>query len=401
MVGGGMEAVPGIQAALGLKIHVVVSDIDENAPGFGLADDKMIASTYNVEQTVSAAQKYHRDVRPIDGVMSVASDVPLTVASVADALGLPGISTQVAKLATDKLAMKQQFLASGVPIPWFSKVTSKSELSSIASKQGFPLVLKPVDSRGSRGVLRLNRETNLDWAYETSARHSNTGRVMVEAFLAGPQVSTESIVLNGVAHTPGFSDRNYAYLDRYAPYFIENGGELPSRLPKEQQRAVRDLKQQAAKSLGIDNWVAKGDIVVHDGKPHVIELAARLSGGYFCTHEIPLNTGVKPVEAVIRLALGLPVSPQDLQPQFERPVAQRYLFPTPGRVLSVTGVEQARQIEGVAEVVVKVKPGDVVPIPTDSNAAAAMVIAVSDTKEEAVLLAEQAIAQVTIETEPK
>ena len=55
--------------------------------------------------------------------------------------------------------------------------------------------------------------------------------------------------------------------------------------------------------------VVKGDIVIHDGRPHVIELAARLSGGYLCTHEIPLSTGVDFVGCAIRIALGEPPGP--------------------------------------------------------------------------------------------
>ncbi len=190
----------------------------------------MLASTYDVEATVAAARVYHEQVRPLDGVMCIASDVPLTVASVAAALGLPGIPVESARLATDKLAMKQRFAADGVPIPWFSPVSAAEQLHELVATQGLPLVIKPVDSRGSRGVLRLTPEVDLDWAYEVARGQSPTGRVMLERFLPGPQVSTESLVIEGQACTPGFSDRNYEYLERYAPHIIENGGQLPSHL---------------------------------------------------------------------------------------------------------------------------------------------------------------------------
>ena len=113
---------------------------------------------------------------------------------------------------------------------------------------------------------------------------------MLERFLPGPQVSTETLVIVSQACTPGFSDCNYEYLDRYAPHIIENGVQLPSYLDAATQQAVRDLVLQAVASMGIRNCVVMGDIVVTDGKPHVIEPAARHRGGYFCTHEIPLNT---------------------------------------------------------------------------------------------------------------
>ena len=89
---------------------------------------------------------------------------------------------------------------------------------------------------------------------------------MVEEFLDGPQVSTESLVVRGVTHTPGFADRNYEYLDRYAPHIIENGGELPSHLDSATKSAVREVVDRAAASLGVTDGVVKGDIVIHDGQ---------------------------------------------------------------------------------------------------------------------------------------
>ena len=82
---------------------------------------------------------------------------------------------------------------------------------------------------------------------------------------------------------------------------IEDGGELPTR---HDPAPIADVVQRAAASLGVRDGVVKGDIVIHDGRPHVIELAARLSGGYLCTHEIPLSTGVDFVGCAIRVALG-------------------------------------------------------------------------------------------------
>ena len=179
-------------------------------------------------------------------------------------------------------------------------------------------------------------------------QHSPTERVMVEEYLSGPQVSTESIVVNGRCYTPGFSDRNYEYLERYAPFFIENGGDLPSHLPQDIQDKVKDVVARAAAALGITNGTVKGDIVVHNGEPYVIELAARLSGGFFCTREIPLNTGVDFIGAAIKLALGEAISPDELEPKKFTPVIQRYAFPKPGRVTRVSGAEEARKISGIA-----------------------------------------------------
>jgi len=399
IVSGGVEALPAVKLAKDLGLHVVVSDMNPKAPAIAVADDFLLASAYDVEETVDAARRYHQGVRRLDGVMCIASDVPLTVASVAAELGLPGIPVEAAKLAMDKLAMKQKFASDGVPIPWFSQIDSVAHLRQLVAEQGLPLVIKPVDSRGSRGVLRLTDDVDLEWAYEAAREHSPTDRVMLERFLAGPQASTESLIVDGTAYTLGFSDRNYELLERYAPNIIENGGQLPSALSDETQAAVRKLVESAAKSMGIRNGVVKGDIVVPDGMPHVIEMAARLSGGYFCTHEIPLNTGVDFVGAAIRQALGEVISADELSPKFNRPVAQRYLLPGAGRIKAISGREAASSMPGIESLMITASPGDLMRTPTDSNCSAAMAIATGSTREEAISRADEAINSLQVEME--
>ena len=398
IVSGGIEATHGVRRAKELGCHVVVSDMNQHAPGFVAADDRLIASTYDVDATAAAAEHYHRNVRPIDGVITIGADVPLTVATVAHRLGIPGIPIEAACLAQDKLAMKQRFAAAGIPVPWFAPLPSVATLERIVAERGNDLVVKPVDSRGGRGVQRLRAGMNLAEVWQRAATQSPTRRVMVEEFLPGPQVSTESILIDGKGFTPGFSDRNYEHLERYAPYFIENGGDLPSHLPAETQEAVKRTVEAAGRALGITTGNIKGDIVVVDGKPHVIELAARASGGYFCTREIPLNTGVDFIGAVIKLALGEPVSPRDLIARTVNPVVQRYAFPAPGRVTRIAGVEEASTFPGVEELLVTVRPGDTIRPPTDSNCTAAMVLATGANVAAARANAARALAALEIET---
>ncbi len=398
VVGGGIEAVPGLERAKQMGLHLVVSDRDPEAPGFAVADDRLLASTYDIQATVAAARRYHNEVRRFDGVMCIASDIPRTVAAVAADLGLPGISEESARLSSDKFDMKLKFRRDGVPVPWFSLVESAARLCEIVVSRGFPLVIKPVDSRGARGVLRLTEAVDLNWAYEFSAGQSPSGRVMVEEFLEGPQISTESIVLEGAAYTPGLADRNYEFLDRFAPHIIENGGDLPTQSSAEEQQAMRDLIQQAAASMGVCNGVVKGDVVFHEGKPFIIELATRLSGGYFCTHEIPLSTGVDFVGCAIRLALGEQVRADELVPRFERYISQRYLFPNPGRVVGITGAQRASEQPGVVFCQVRLKVGDIVGPVNSHPARAGLVMATGESRREAMERTRAAIESIEIAT---
>jgi biotin carboxylase len=398
IVSGGVEAVDAARRAKEMGLNVVVSDRDAEAPGFAHADSCLIADVYGPSETAAAAERYSRKIRKIDGVICVAADAPLTTVAVAERLGLPGISRASAELACDKLAMKRCFAEAGVPVPWFAPVETPQALQLIAVERGRDLVIKPVDSRGSRGVQRVSHVADLAKAFMFARSHSPTERVMVEQYLSGPQISTESIVIGGRCYTPGFSDRNYEFLERYAPYFIENGGDLPSFLSPELQAKVKEVVGRAACALGVSDGTVKGDIVVHDGEVYVIELAARLSGGFFCTREIPLNTGVDFVGQAIKLALGEPVEPADLEPKYQRPVIQRYAFPKPGRVKSITGAEYARRVAGVTDVIVTARLGEVIPPAGDKRPSAAMVLATGPTRAAALRAANDALACLRIET---
>ncbi len=397
VVSGGTEAVPGIKRAKAMGLRVVVSDMNPDAPGFEFADDRLIASTYDVEQTITIARDYHHTCCKLDGVICMAADVPLTVASVADALGLPGLSLETAHLAADKLLMKQRFARDGIAIPWFSQVLSLQQLQQFMQERGPRLVIKPVDSRGARGVLLLNESIDLSWAYQHAKSQSATGRVMVEEYLTGPQVSSESVMVGGVGYTSGFVDRNYEYLERFSPYIIENGGEQPTRLSSSERQAIIALAEQAGRSMGIMNGIAKGDMVMTAEGPKVIEIAARLSGGWFSSDQVPLGTEVDLIGAAIQLALGETPDPSMLLPAQHKGVAIRYFFPEPGVVKTIHRVAEFATKPWVHRLGFFVEPGERIGTMSDHTKRAGFVITLGGDRAEAVARAQAVIDAVIIE----
>ena len=402
-IGGGRQAVPAIIQAKSLGLCVVVSDLDPTCKGFGIADYSIPASTYDVDETVTKAIEFHQKIKSIDGVLCVATDVPHTVAAVAHALNLPGIPQDIALLAVNKLKMKQRFADLSIPVPWFTQVKSATHLESLRTeRKERTFVLKPVDSRGSRGVLRLTEKIDSEWAFATSLAQSPSGTLMLEEYLAGPQISSETLVVDGKVYTPSLSDRNYELLERYAPYFIENGGSLPSHLPSADQREIHRLIEETVSALGVENGIIKGDLVVSEGKAYIIELALRLSGGYFCTHETPLHCGANPVLANIYLCLGEKVPSSLLTPQFSRHIVQRYLFVPEGIIEQVAGVSNAENSNGIEFVDCWVEKGQQVMSPSHSGCSVAMVMASGDTFEEALNNAELGLEKITVSIrEPK
>ena len=140
--------------------------------------------------------------------------------------------------------------------------------------------------------------------------------------------------------------------------------------------------------MGITDGTVKGDIVIHKGEPYMIELAARLSGGFFCTREIPLNTGVDFIGAAIKIALGEPVNEDELTPT--RPCRDAALrFSQPGKVAAIRGEQKPRANPGIAEVVVTARLGDIIPPAGDKRPSAAMVLATGTSREAALKAANE------------
>ncbi|MFT5144107.1 MAG: biotin carboxylase [Rhodothermales bacterium] len=396
LVSAGVEAVPGILRAKAMGLHVVVSDLNPDAPGVAHCDDFLLASTYDAAATLEAADRYHRTVRPIDGVLCVAADVPLTVSHVAAHLGLPGIPIVAAELASDKLAMKDVLAAAGIPVPWYEPCQSPAHLRALLREHPEPLVIKPVDSRGSRGVQRITPQHNPEQAFRDAVQASPTGRAMVESFLAGPQVSTESVILGGRGFTPGIIDRNYDRLAQFAPFMIEDGGSQPSILPAEPLSELVRTAEQAGLALGVSDGICKGDMVLTEDGPFVIEVALRLSGGWMSTDQIPLGTGVDLIGVAIRMALGEPVDPAECRPRFQKGVCIRYFFPDPGLVTAVEVPPELASAPWVHKLIVWTRPGDTIPHVRNHTMRAGFAITTGNSRDEAVARAEEVVRSVRI-----
>lgn len=364
LLGASADQLFAIRTAKAMGLRVLVADMNPDSPGFALADDFAVISTRDVSGLKVFADDYQRRGHRIDGVLVMGSDIPQVVCELAEHLGTPHIPMEAALLSTHKYQMKCRFQKCGIPVPWFSMVGSVEELQTIIQLRGYPIIIKPVDRSGARGVFFLEDGCDLEGLFYAARELSFCGEVMVEEYLPGLQISTESIIYRGTAYTPGFDDRNYEKLKDYAPNIIENGGTMPSCVTLEQRLAVEQLVEQAGRALGVVNGVIKGDVVMTPAGPKLIEVATRLSGGDFSESIIPLGCDVNIVEAAISIALGREPDFKKLRPKFEKGVANRYFFPAPGRLVSIEGADQVRNLPWVHKLEFWYRTGDTVPVVT-------------------------------------
>ena len=301
---GAEEAVPGIQVAKSMGLNTIVVDGNPDCPGRLVADEFIQASIYHPSEVVSAVESFSENIK-INGVITVAADNPASVAAVSNYLDLPSLSLHTANLATHKLEMKKALSAAGLPTPWFIGINSLKQLEKIISDRPALYVLKPVDSRGSRGVIRLSKVEECPEAFEYSSQYSMTDELILEEWMEGEQLSSESIVSQCESYLCGLADRNYSRLSDLYPFVVEDGGETPSRFSSiEMEKSINNLMNSVCKVIGLENGSIKGDLVLSNGKLYIIEFAVRLSGGSFSTVTIPLVYEYNLVKNVIQMALG-------------------------------------------------------------------------------------------------
>ena len=350
LIGGGVMQLPAIDYAHRLGVLVVCFDGSPEAPGRKLADWFEVCDISDKERCLDRARA-HRSAHRLDGVVTVGTDFSTTVAWVAGALGLPGTPFEAALRAKDKGLMRQRFAEAGVASPryqLFDSVTAAPAHLDVP----FPVVVKPTDSMGARGVKLVREVADLGPALAEALRYSATGRAIVEEFIEGPEFSLDAIVRDGRLIRCGLADRTIVF----PPAFVEIGHTFPSSAAPEVQEAVWQEFKCGVEALGLTWGAAKGDVKFSPGRGAVIgEIASRLSGGYMSGWTYPLTSGRSAVLWAVETALGDSLSPQPEQTFL--PVVERAWIGLPGTIRAIHGVDEARTLPGVHDLHLFTAPG--------------------------------------------
>ena len=385
-MGAGVEQKIVIEHAHELNFQVIALDSNPDAIGFEIADVSIVTDIKDVDQICEIAQKYS-----IDGIMTHAVEIPEIVSKVAKKMNLPGLSPDVAQKATDKKLRIECFKKNNIPSPNFFTASSASEILEKIDTFDFPLVIKPIDNAGSRGVSKIEKVDDIQKKYKETISFSKTKTVLIEEFLTGPQISTESIIVDGKIITTGFADRNYDMNEFFSPYFIENGHTIPSILPIKEKNNIIKVVENAIHALGINFGVAKGDILLDNGVPKVLEMAARTSGGRFASDMVPLSSGVNILKPLIQMSLGEKIDMEFLKPKFNRSSVQRFFFPPSGKLISIDGIKESLEIPGVYDISINpnFKIGDLIKPVTNHSERIGHVITHAETREKAITISEK------------
>ncbi len=326
VLGGGPDQLPGVLKAKEMGIYTIVLDGNPDAHCKSYADKFHCVSIKHIEQIDTFIKEKLN--KKVDGVIAFGVDIPYIISYVANRLEVNyTIPLESAILSENKFDSKEFMKKHKINIPPYSLISSMEDIKEFTNIHSFPIVLKPVDNSASRGISLLYDLNNINKYYEYALKNSSCKKVMIEKYLDGPQVSTESFVVNGKVYNIGFADRNYKDMNKFLPNIIENGGDLPSIFMSDEHKfQLEKYLEIISKELNIKNGVIKGDIVIYKDELYIIEFALRLSGGNFSTIEIPESTGVDFLKIAINLHLNMKIDEDELKIKKNDFVSLRYKF---------------------------------------------------------------------------
>lgn len=389
ILGASILQVPAIETAVDMGLKVVAVDMNPDAIGFQIPGiETEVISTIDIPAVLEVAKRHS-----ISGIMTLASDMPMrTVAAVAKEMGLVGITEDTAIKATNKAAMRKALQDAGVPVPKFFRVTNEEEYTRAVKEMTGAFMVKPADNSGSRGIIKVpataTENEKID-AYRYSRENSRSGDVVAEEYMEGPEVSVETLTVDGVCHVIQITDK----ITTGAPYFVEMGHTQPTAHSEEIAERIRQVAIAANRAVGITNGPSHTEIIVTSEGPKIVELGARLGGDCITTHLTPLSTGVDMVRCCIAIALG---EKPDLTSKFSKGSAIRYFSQTPGVVQSIDGIAAAEKLPGVKQVSIVHGVGETVGIINSSAARMGFVIAQGDDRNNAISLCQKAMEAIKI-----
>jgi biotin carboxylase len=391
VLGAGPAQLGLLAAARELGCYVIAADRDPAAPGFRFADRRAIVSAEDEPALGQLAEAEN-----VDGVIAPGIDWPVAIAArIARRLGLPHpITPETATIATSKLQQRERFRDAEVPQVEWETCRGEDEARAAADRFGYPVVIKAPDRQGQRGLGLVLEPGDLVPAAAEALRASRTASAIVEQYAPGREVTVNAFSHRGRFVPLTITDREVAEPPAFG---VALAHVWPSSLGPEEIGAAVDAARSAAAALGVTDGPTYTQILATRGGPRVVELAARLGGGHdadLCRSALGVDLNALALAA----AFGDEIDEAALVPRsMAGGACVRFLVAPAGPLEQVGGTDEAAAVEGVELVLVYREAGYIfTPLRRGSDRAGA-VLAVGDSRDEALARAAEAAALVRFE----
>lgn len=261
----------------------------EGEPDYWRADRYRIAGSVQIEDIIATAVQWHAEEQ-FDGVLTFAESSVLTVALVAEALGLPSVGLDAARNSRNKLRMREAYERGGVPHPRFRFVADEAAALAAGEDFGYPAVLKPTMGGASNFVFRVDNPADMRARFADASRGIDKMTVftteaagidfgpqglLVESYLDGHEYLFEALVWDDEVYLGSIVDR----VTVEGATFDDDVHVAPTSLSDAQLVEIRQIIADAARAHGLHRSVMHAEIRFHQGKPFLVEMAIRPGGG--------------------------------------------------------------------------------------------------------------------------
>lgn len=294
ILGAGPFQLPGIQKAVRMGCHVITIDNLPGNVGHRFSHESHNCSTTDLDGVLEIAKRIG-----LDGICSFSSDVAVpTVGYVAEQLGLSAVPYRAARIMANKASFRVFMKVKGLSYPDFVVATTFDELKDAALSIPGAVVIKPVDSSGSRGVVRLEAfgEAGARQAFDNAKAFSRTGAVCLESFLAGVEIGGDAVFSKGRILF-------CAITCKHRSGFIVTGHSLPPIISEKAISSVKEALAATCQALGYTDGPLNFDVIIDGDIAIIIEMSPR-NGGNGIPAVISRATGYDVERQTLLIALG-------------------------------------------------------------------------------------------------
>lgn len=368
-----------------------------------------IAGSKHIDDIVAAARAWHAEER-FDGVLTFSESAVMTVAIVAEALGLPGVDVDAARMSRNKLLMRQAHERGDVPRPQFQLVPDLDTALEAAWEFGYPVILKPTLGGASNFVFRVDSPEEMRLRFpqahdgiqqmgwftmEADGVDIGPHGLLVESFLDGREFLTESLAWDDEVYLGSIVDR----VTIEGGTFDDDVHQAPTSLSADQVAAVQRTIKAAAHAQGIRRSVMHAEVRFHHGEPHILEIAVRPGGGgldYFAR----ISAGYSPIQVLMDVARGVRPQVSHYHPT-DVHTAGTCLISGPGRIEEITVPAEVSESDRVFFFKVTAKPGDVIKRPPYGNNILGFLCTTGDSFDDALKTAYELAEQIEVRMSPE
>ncbi|TCO60680.1 ATP-grasp domain-containing protein [Actinocrispum wychmicini] len=357
---------------LGVDLYVLNGEGTED---FWPADHYRLVGTKKIDEMIACAKEWHT-TEQFDGVITFSEAAVIAVAAIAEALGLPTIGVEAARTSRNKYLMRQAYERAGVPVPRFRFVTELADALAAGEEFGYPAILKPTLGAGSHFVFRVDSAEEMELRFtqaiegihdmfwvsaEADGIDLGPQGLLVESFLDGREYLMEAVAWDDEVYLGSVVDR----ITAEGQNFDDDVHHAPTSLPAEDLARVHHAVRAAAHAQGLRRSVMHAEVRFHDGKPHLLEIAARVGGGGL-DMIARLTAEHDPIRAVVDIGRGVRPQVRHYWPTGTH-ITAMCLICDGGVVREIDVPPEVSESDKAFLLKITARPGDTILRPPDGN----------------------------------